>query len=77
MCYISLEISFYSTSVCFRCIKINAEIAEKSQVTDRCFYIHWWPRFFNGFFTFSYLILIYLTHKSYKMWVINVKHPSF
>ena len=42
ICYISSEISsFYSASVHFCCIKIHAEMAEKSQVKDRDFNINW------------------------------------
>ena len=32
--YISLEWSFYNTYALFCCIKMNAEMAEKSQVKD-------------------------------------------
>ena len=77
MYYISLERSSYSASAGCCSIKIHEEMAKKSQVKYRMFYIHLFPCIHDGLFPHSLLEYghFYLINYT-KWWIIKVKHPS-
>ena len=52
MYYITLERSLYSASAGVYCIKIHAEMAEKSQVKDQGFIFTGATVYMKAFFTF-------------------------